>query len=491
MSIGNFVKRMRDIMRQDAGVNGDAQRIEQLTWMLFLKIYDDAETEWELMDNHFASIIPDTMRWRNWANTDIGNKAMLKGDDLLDFVNNQLFPTLQNLQLPPNCPRRQSIVKAVFEDIHNYMKDGVQLHEMLALINEFDFSDPNETHAFGLIYESILKELQNAGSSGEYYTPRALTDFMASHVGLRPGDMVADFACGTGGFLNSARRVLEPEAAAGTNEDRERLSRSFFGIEKKPLPYLLCVTNLLLNDIDDPNIRHANALSTNVQEFGEKDKFDVILMNPPYGGSEKSIIQGNFPEQFRSAETADLFMTLITYRLKQGGRAAVIIPDGFLFGSGAKQAIKERLLTKFNVHTIVRLPTSVFAPYTSIATNVIFFDNTGPTKETWFYRVDMPEGYKHFSKTKPMLLEHLGQLDAWWNDRKAITVDGFDKARAYTPQELKDHAYNLDLCGFPHEEEDILPPRELIEKYHADREMHRLRIDAALSEIMKKIGDFQ
>ena len=491
MSIGNFVKRMRDIMRQDAGVNGDAQRIEQLTWMLFLKIYDDAETEWELMDNHFASIIPDPMRWRNWANTDIGNKAMLKGDDLLDFVNNQLFPTLQNLQLPPNCPRRQSIVKAVFEDIHNYMKDGVQLHEMLALINEFDFSDPNETHAFGFIYESILKELQNAGSSGEYYTPRALTDFMASHVGLRPGDMVADFACGTGGFLNSARRVLEPEAAAGTNEDRERLSRSFFGIEKKPLPYLLCVTNLLLNDIDKPNIRHANALSTNVQEFGEKDKFDVILMNPPYGGSEKSIIQGNFPEQFRSAETADLFMTLITYRLKQDGRAAVIIPDGFLFGSGAKQAIKERLLTKFNVHTIVRLPTSVFAPYTSIATNVIFFDNTGPTKETWFYRVDMPEGYKHFSKTKPMLLEHLGQLDAWWNDRKAITVDGFDKARAYTPQELKDHAYNLDLCGFPHEEEDILPPRELIEKYHVDREMHRLRIDAALSEIMKKIGDFQ
>lgn len=491
MSIGNFVKRMRDIMRQDAGVNGDAQRIEQLTWMLFLKIYDDAETEWELMDNHFASIIPDPMRWRNWANTDIGNKAMLKGYDLLDFVNNQLFPTLQNLQLPPNCPRRQSIVKAVFEDIHNYMKDGVQLHEMLALINEFDFSDPNETHAFGLIYESILKELQNAGSSGEYYTPRALTDFMASHVGLRPGDMVADFACGTGGFLNSARRVLEPEAAAGTNEDRERLSRSFFGIEKKPLPYLLCVTNLLLNDVDDPNIRHANALSTNVQEFGEKDKFDVILMNPPYGGSEKSIIQGNFPEQFRSAETADLFMTLITYRLKQGGRAAVVIPDGFLFGSGAKQAIKERLLTKFNVHTIVRLPTSVFAPYTSIATNVIFFDNTGPTKETWFYRVDMPEGYKHFSKTKPLLQEHLGQLDAWWNDRKAITVDGFDKARAYTPEELKDHAYNLDLCGFPHEEEEILPPRELIEKYHADREMHKLRIDAALSEIMKKIGDFQ
>lgn len=400
MSIGNFVKRVRDIMRQDAGINGDAQRIEQLTWMLFLKVYDDAESVWELMDDEYESIIPEYLRWRHWANTDIGNTEALKGDELLDFVNNDLFPTLKDLQLPAHCPRRKSVVKAVFEDIHNYMKDGVQLHELMVLINEFDFSDPEETHAFGLIYESILRELQSAGSAGEYYTPRALTDFMAAHVGLKPGDMIADFACGTGGFLNSARRVLEPQAAAGTNEDRELLSRSFFGIEKKPLPYLLCVTNLLLNGIDEPNVRHANSLTTNVQEFGEKDKFDVILMNPPYGGSEKPVIQGNFPEQFRNSETADLFMTLITYRLKKDGRAAVVIPDGFLFGSGAKRAIKERLVTKFNMHTIVRLPTSVFAPYTSIATNVVFFDNTGPTKETWFYRVDMPEGYKHTSRRR-------------------------------------------------------------------------------------------
>lgn len=489
MSIGNFVKRMRDIMRQDAGVNGDAQRIEQLTWMLFLKIYDDAESVWELMDDDFESIIPEALRWRNWANTDRSNVNMRKGDALISFVNNILFPKLQSLQLPPNCPRRKSVVKSVFEDIHNYMKDGVQLHEMLVLINEFDFSDPQETHAFGLIYESILKELQNAGSAGEYYTPRALTDFMATHVNLKPGDMVADFACGTGGFLNSARRVLEPQAAAGTNEDRELLSRSFFGIEKKPLPYLLCVTNLLLNGIDEPNIQHTNSLATNVQEFGEKDKFDVILMNPPYGGSEKSVIQGNFPEQFRSAETADLFMTLISYRLKKNGRAAVVIPDGFLFGSGAKRAIKERLITKFNVHTIVRLPTSVFAPYTSIATNVIFFDNTEPTKETWFYRVDMPEDYKHFSKTKPMLLEHLKELDAWWTDRKSISVDGFDKARSYTPEELKNNDYNLDLCGFPQEEEEILPPKELIEKWQADREARERVMDEMLSKILAKIGE--
>lgn len=488
MSIGNFVKRVRDIMRQDAGINGDAQRIEQLTWMLFLKIYDDAESQWELLDDDYESIIPEEFRWRNWADTDINNVDALKGDELLDFVNNQLFPTLQGLQIPPNCPRRKSVVKAVFEDIHNYMKDGVQLHEIMVLLNTFDFSDPNETHAFGTIYETILRELQNAGAAGEYYTPRALTDFMAAHVGLKPGDTVADLACGTGGFLNSARRVLDAAAAKGTNEDRDLLSRSFFGIEKKPLPYLLCVTNLLLNGVDEPNIRHANSLSQNVQDFGEKDKFDVILMNPPYGGSEKAIIQQNFPAQFQSAETADLFMALITYRLKKDGRAAVVIPDGFLFGTGAKQAIKERLVTKFNLHTVVRLPTSVFAPYTSIATNVVFFDNTGPTKETWFYRVDMPEGYKHFSKTKPMLLEHFKDLDAWWTDRKAISVDGFDKARSYAPEELKNLDYNLDICGFPQEEEEILPPKELIEKYQAEREARERVMDDMLSKILKKLG---
>lgn len=232
MSIGNFVKRVSDIMRQDAGVNGDAQRIEQLTWMLFLKIYDDAESEWDLLEDNFESIIPEECRWRNWADTRVTNLSMRKGDDLISFVNNELFPKLRTLQLPPNCPKKKSVVKAVFSDIHNYMKEGVQLYDLIALINEFDFSDPNETHAFGQIYETILKKLQSAGNAGEFYTPRALTDFMAQHVHLKPGDCVADFACGTGGFLNSARQVLAPAAAAGTNEDRAVLMHSFFGIEK-------------------------------------------------------------------------------------------------------------------------------------------------------------------------------------------------------------------------------------------------------------------
>lgn len=489
MSIGNFVKRVSDIMRQDAGVNGDAQRIEQLTWMLFLKIYDDAESEWDLLEDNFESIIPEECRWRNWADTRVTNLSMRKGDDLISFVNNELFPKLRTLQLPPNCPKKKSVVKAVFSDIHNYMKEGVQLYDLIALINEFDFSDPNETHAFGEIYETILKKLQSAGNAGEFYTPRALTDFMAQHVHLKPGDCVADFACGTGGFLNSARQVLAPAAAAGTNEDRAVLMHSFFGIEKKSLPYLLCVTNLILNGLDEPNVRHGNALTTNIQEYGEKDKFDVILMNPPYGGSEKAEIQMNFPEQFRSAETADLFMTLIAYRLKRNGRAAVIIPDGFLFGSGAKTEIKKLLFSKFNVHTIVRLPTSVFAPYTSIATNIIFFDNSGTTTtETWFYRVDMPDGYKHFSKTKPIKLEHLDELAQWWDNRSEKQVDGVDKVKKFSVDEIKALDYNLDLCGYPQEQEEILPPKELIAKYQAEREAHEKKMNEALARILEMIG---
>lgn len=479
MSLGTFVKRVRDIFRMDAGINGDAQRIEQLTWMLFLKIYDDLESNWEVLEDDYESIIPEEYRWHNWADTT--NEKGMKGEELLDFVDTKLFPALKNLQIPYGCPRRKSIVKAVFEDIHNYMKDGVYLRQVLEVINTCDFSDPEESHAFGTIYETILKELQSAGSSGEFYTPRALTDFMARHVDLKIGDQVADFACGTGGFLNSARKFLESKAV--TNEDREVLSSSFYGIEKKPLPHLLCVTNMLLNGVKDPKIQHGNSLTKNVSDFTETDKFDVILMNPPYGGSENASIQQNFPENMRSAETADLFIILIMKRLKASGRAAVVIPDGFLFGSGNKAEIKKELLTKFNLHTLVRLPTKVFAPYTDIATNVLFFDGKGPTKETWVYRVDMPEGYKHFSKTKPMLLEHLAELEAWWTNRQAIEVDGNPKAKCFTPDDFKTIDYNMDVCGFPQEEEEILPPHELIEKYKADRAKQEKIIDASLAQI--------
>lgn len=484
MSLGTFIKRMRDITRLDQGINGDAQRIEQLTWMLFLKIYDDKEYDWEAMDEDYESIIPEECRWRNWADT--VNGTALKGDELIRFVDGTLLPTLKDLPIPANCPRRKSIVKTVFTDIHNFMKDGVLLRQLISEINECDFNDPKEAHAFGAIYETILKLLQSAGSSGEFYTPRALTDFMAQHVGLKIGDKVADFACGTGGFLNSARGWLTPQAK--TIAQRNILSQSFYGVEKKPLPYLLCVTNLLLNGVDEPLITYGNSLTKSTGDYTEADKFDVILMNPPYGGSEQVIIQQNFPSNMRSAETADLFLILIMARLKATGRAAVVIPDGFLFGGGNKAEIKRELLRNFNLHTIVRLPTSVFSPYTSIATNVLFFDGTGPTQETWFYRVDMPEGYKHFSKTKPMMLEHLADLDAWWNDRQPIEQNGADKARKYTAEELEALQFNFDLCGFPQEEEEILPPAELIARYQAERAKHEKVMDDALAKILAMIG---
>jgi type I restriction enzyme M protein len=262
-----------------------------------------------------------------------------------------------------------------------------------------------------------------------------------------------------------------------------------YGIEKKPLPYLLCVTNMLLHDIDNPMIIHGNSLEKNVRDYKENEKFNVILMNPPYCGSEKDTIKSNFPNELQSSETSDLFMSVIMYRLKKHGRAAVIIPDGFLFGTdNAKVAIKRKLIEEFNLHTVVRLPHSVFAPYTSITTNLLFFENTHPTDETWFYRLDMPEGFKHFSKTKPMQLAHFQPCMDWWNNREDITVDNFDKAKKYTAQELKDRNYNLDLCGFPHEEEEILPPHDLIQQYQEKRASLNADIDRILTEIEGLLG---
>ena len=486
-SISSFIKSFRNKTRTDSGLNGDAQRIEQLAWMLFLKIYNDKEEEWALTDDKYVSLVPEKLKWSNWADT--SKEKGLKGDELLNFVNNELFPTLQKLDIPAGSSKKQTIIRDVFEDIHNYMKDGTVLWDVLDLINSFNFSDPKEIHIFGSIYESILRELQNAGSSGEFYTPRAITDFMSAHVDLKVGDNVADFACGTGGFLNSARKFLDKDGISG--KDLEIISQSFFGIEKKPLPYLLCVTNLLLNGVDEPKIYHDNSLLIkNVYNYGQDESFDVILMNPPYGGSENDIVLQNFPTNMRSKETADLFIILIMNRLKKKtGRAAVIIPDGFLFGTGNKVEIKKALYRDFNVHTIVRLPTSVFAPYTSIATNIIFFNADGPTKETWFYRVDMPDGYKNFSKTKPMKLEHLDELDKWWNNRQEISEDGFFKAKKYSTEDIAANDYNLDLCGYPHDVEDILAPDVLIKHYLEERKKQEQIIDNTLAKIMALIED--
>lgn len=381
----------------------------------------------------------------------------------------------------------QIIVRTAFEDNNNYMKDGVLLRQVINVIDEIDFDEYDDRHAFGEIYETILRSLQSAGNAGEFYTPRAVTDFMAQMLAPKLGESVADFACGTGGFLTSALKILD--AQVKTTDDRDTYSNSIYGVEKKALPFLLCATNMLLHDIDNPRITHGNSLEKNVFDYTDADRFDVILMNPPYGGSEKDSVKQNFPADLRSSETADLFVALILYRLKQNGRCAIILPDGFLFGTdNAKVAIKEKLLKEFNLHTIIRMPHSVFAPYTSITTNILFFDRTGSTKEAWFYRLDMPEGYKNFSKTKPMKLEHFAPAVEWWNNRQAITEDGFDKARCYTADELVQNGYNLDLCGFPHEEEEILPPKELIQNYQEKRASLNAEIDRILLEITDILG---
>ena len=486
-NLTGFVKRLRDIMRNDAGINGDAQRIEQIAWMLFLKVYDAKEQDWEWDDEDYQSIIPDACRWQNWAVDDKSGNAMT-GDKLLDFVNNTLFPTLKNLPVTADTPIKKAIVQTTFADANNYMKDGVLLRQVINAIDELDFSDYEESHAFGEIYETILKELQSAGSAGEFYTPRAVTDFMALVIKPQIGETMADFACGTGGFIVSWLKELKKQVK--TTEDEQAYSNSIYGIEKKQFPYMLCVTNLLLHGLDVPKVYHANTLLHDVLDYTEDDKVDVILMNPPYGGSEKADVKNHFPDDLASSETADLFMSVIMYRLKQNGRAAVILPDGFLFGTdNAKVNIKKKLLREFNLHTIIRLPGSVFSPYTSITTNILFFDNTHPTEETWFYRLDMPEGYKHFSKTKPMKLKHFQPVMDWWDNRQEINEDGFDKAKKFTVQQLMEElGYNLDQCGYPHEEEEILAPMDLIQRYEEQRASLNAEIDRVLGEISAILG---
>lgn len=499
MALNNFVKSIRNIMRNDAGINGDAQRIEQIAWMLFLKIYDEKENDWEFNEDNYQSFIPEECRWRLWAK-DEGDGNALTADALLDFVNNTLFPTLKSLEVTPETPVRSRIVRTTFEDANQYMKDGVLLRQIINIIDDLNLSDYNESHAFGEIYETILKEMQSAGSAGEFYTPRALTDFMAEIINPQIGEKMADFACGTGGFITSWLKALDKKVQETNTADAQKeYANSIYGIEKKQFPYMLCVTNMLLHGIEAPLVLHDNSLNKDVLNYTDEEKFDVVLMNPPYGGSEKNDIKQHFPSDLSSSETADLFMVLIMYRLKKSGRAAVILPDGFLFGAdNAKLAIKEKLLREFNLHTIVRLPGSIFAPYTSIATNILFFNNEQAegaeegfcTEKTWFYRLDMPEGYKHFSKTKPMRSEHCEPLRTWWHNRtEIVSEDGKDeKARAFSAQDLLTLSCNFDQCKFSKEEEEILAPTELLESYYKRRFALEHEIDRTLAEVQRILG---
>lgn len=461
MDLGTMTKRIQNIMRQDAGVNGDAQRIEQLVWMLFLKLYDAKEMEWEIIDDNYKSIIPEEYRWRNWAIDNKDGKA-ITGDELLNFIN-QLFITLKDLEVTEYTDKRSIIVKEVFSDLNNYMKDGVLIRQVINVLNEVDLTDFRNRHAFNEIYETMLKELQSAGKSGEFYTPRALTEFIVRAINPEIGNSIADFACGTGGFLISALKLLQNNAT--DIKSREIIDRSLYGVEKKSLPYLLCMTNLLLHDINEPKIEHKNSLEKNVRDYEEDDKFDIIIMNPPYGGTEKKSIQSNFPNELKSAETADLFMVEILYRLKANGKAGIILPDGFLNGDGNKANIKKKILEEFNLHTIVKLPNSVFKPYATVSTNILFFDNTGPTKEVWFYEHKVPSHLKNYSKTNPIEFSEFENELAWWNNR----VEN-ENAWKISIDEIEKNNYIMDFKNPSEVEIEEINPSKLIDKMSKEYE---------------------
>lgn len=435
MSLSSLIKSMQDIMRQDAGVDGDAQRISQLTWLLFLKIFDDHETELGLLRDDYQSPLPEHYRWRNWAADPEGRT----GEELLDFVNQQLFPKLKNLNASLDTNPRAYVVQQVFEDAYNYMKSGHLLRQVINKVQGIDFNNRQDRHFFNDIYEKILRDLQSAGNAGEFYTPRAVTQFMTDMVDPQLGEMVLDPACGTGGFLVCTLEHLRRQVK--NIDDEAQLQRSVAGVEKKPLPHMLAITNMLLHGIEVPSsIHHGNTLARPLRDYGPKNRVDVILTNPPFGGVEEPGIEANFPADLRTKETADLFMALVLHLLKPNGRAAVVLPDGFLFGEGVKTSLKQRLLTECNLHTIVRLPNGVFAPYTGIKTNLLFFQKGEPTQDVWFYQHPYPSGYKSYSKTKPMRIEEFAPEKAWWNER----VEN-EQAWRVSVEEIKARNYNLDI----------------------------------------------
>ncbi len=479
MSVRTFVKSIQDIMRQDSGVDGDAQRISQLTWLLFLKVFDALEEELELTRDGYHSPIPDSLRWRHWAADPEG----ITGDDLLDFVNTELFVTLKELPGDPERNPRGYVVRGVFEDAYNYMKSGHLLRQVINKLNGIDFNRQSERHLFNDLYEKLLKDLQAAGNAGEFYTPRAVTQFMVDQVDPKLGEVVLDPATGTGGFLVCAiehlrRQVHNPEQEA-------LLQQGIRGVEKKQMPHMLCVTNLMLHGIEVPSqVRHDNTLVRPLRDYRAEDRVDVVLTNPPFGGTEEPGIEQGFPADLRTKETADLFLVLIKHILKQNGRAAIVLPDGTLFGEGVKTRIKEQLLAECDLHTIVRLPNGVFAPYTGIKTNLLFFTKGRPTQHIWYYEHPYPPGVKNYSKTKPIRIEEFDAEKAWWGDE----ADGFaarvenERAWKVSIEQIRTAHYNLDQKN-PHVGEQVSHDPDALLADHA-----RLRAEAqSLRDQLKAI----
>lgn len=446
INLQGLLKSIQNIMWQDNGLNGDAQRIEQLGWMLFLKIFSDKDRELEMMFDDYKSPIPDEFHWEkikgNWAGDDEG----MTGDELAEFVDRKLFPALRNIDVSTGN-RRALIVREVFEGNNNYMKSGINIRKVLNKLNEIDFNIAKDRHAFGEIYETILKDLQSAGKSGEFYTPRAITQFITDIINPKIGEKILDLACGTGGFLSGAVEHLRKQT--NSIEERQALQDNVIGWEYKPLPYLLATTNLILHDIEVPNITFRDALDQPLSNYTEKNRVDVILANPPFGGIVANNNETNFPQTYRTKESADLFLILMIHLLKMGGRAGIVLPDGSLTGEGVKQRVRQRLLEECNLHTIIRLPNSVFQPYATVATNLLFFEKGKQTREIWYYEHRLPEGQKSYSKTKLIRLEEFQPIKDWWNNR--VESDVCWKVHIET---IKARNYDLDIKNPNKQEEE-------------------------------------
>lgn len=446
-NLKGIIDSIRKIMWQDTGLNGDAQRIEQLGWMLFFKIFSDKDKELELLDDDYVSPIPDELHWDEWAGDDEG----ITGDKLLEFVDRELFPALRNLPVVASKDvknKRALIVREVFEGNNNYMKSGINIRKVLNKLNELDFNVAKDRHAFGELYETILKELQSAGKSGEFYTPRAITEFICEMINPQLGEKILDPSCGTGGYLTAAVEHLKKQA--NSVEARQGIADNIIGWEYKPLPYLLATTNLILHDMEVPNITFRDSLDQPLNNYTEKNRVNVILANPPFGGIVANNNESNFPQNYRTKESTDLFLVLMIHLLKQGGRAGIVLPDGSLTGDGVKQRVRERFLTECNLHTIIRLPNSVFKPYATVATNLLFFTKGEPTKEVWYYEHRLPEGQKSYSKTNPLKLKEFNPIKKWWDNRKESEI-----CWKVDVQTLIDRNYDLDINN-PHKKEETV-----------------------------------
>lgn len=474
-NIGNIIKSLQNIMRKDQGVSGDAQRIEQLGWMIALKILDDKDKELEILNDSYASPVPSKFQWRNWAANDEG----MTGDELKEFIDQKLFPKLKNLDVSSGN-KRALIIREIFEGTNNYMKNGTIIRQVLNQLNSIDFNSSEDRHVFGDIYETILRDLQSAGNYGEFYTPRAITEIMTEIINPRLGEKVLDPACGTGGFLTSAIENIRKQDVKNV-DDLKTLEQTIHGMEFKPLPFMMCVSNLILHDIEIPNVDYTDSLNREYTGISAKDRVDIILANPPFGASVTDGAETNFPLNFRTTESADLFLVLMVRYLKDGGRAAIVLPDGSLTGDGVKQRIRQHLLESCNLHTIVRLPNSVFQPYASVATNLLFFTKGTPSKEIWYWEHKLPEGAKSYSKTKPIQKAEFESLKKWWSKRKTN-----EQAWKVPLKTLIENGYNLDIKN---------PHTPAVEHQHSSVELIAMlhesvqKSDALLGKLRKELAN--